>query len=126
MAYDSDGFLNPAPAEVEVDEVTKIILDAREFLSDPARWFKGQFESDEDGEFCVLGAIGYADDDWEEYCPSDARVQAAVRLANTLSPSWSLHTDAVSFVAAFNDDPTTTHADVLDLLDRAANTKPTQ
>lgn len=51
MAYDSSSF------KPQVDEVGQIILDARAFLSDPAKWFIPRDEVEE-GIQAVIASLG--------------------------------------------------------------------
>jgi hypothetical protein len=105
---------------VEVDEVGQIILKARELLSDPAKWCKGYHTNA--GAYCILGAIGARD--WNDGADEEVieRIESALpllfRLRAYVFDSWSNLKPAV---AAFNDAPSTTHADILALLDRAAS-----
>lgn len=93
-------------APVEVDEVGQIILKARELLSDPAKWCKGAFVSN--GAFCIAGAVGMRAFKDEEPLAD----KAVTRISGLLPPEFAS-------VSTFNDHPSTTHADVLALLDRA-------
>lgn len=96
-----------------------ILRAARGILSDESRWTKGFFARLPDGRtcfpfnrraacFCAFGALqraaGYADPD--VLLPSLA-VEASALL------------NAPGGLAVFNDDPKTTHADVLALFDAA-------
>lgn len=97
----------------EVDEVGRLILAARELLSDPAKWFKGNYICKQTGAMCILGALGWRDDINFDY-PSKVAKAAADRIADL---------DGI-YIPEFNDDPDTTHEQVLALLDRAAYAKP--
>lgn len=113
MAYDSENFQKP-----QVDEVGQIILKARELLSDPKRWCKGDLRRQ--GRVCVVGAICDAAGivDFSRHNASPVAEMALCRAMAALPVGFRA-------VPTFNDDPTTTHADVLALLDRAA-LSPTQ
>lgn len=111
MAFEGD-LQKFAPAEV--DEVGAIILKARELLSDPAKWFKGDFVCEQTGAMCLLGALGYRFADATKKTVLEPPCVAARQAADLLTEI--LDRD----VAAYNDDFATTHADVLTLLDQAA------
>lgn len=104
MAYDSSSY------KPQVDEVGQIILDARNVLSDPERWVQ-------------VGAVVPA----HAYCIYTALdnsrfasyLKAIERIVIALGHDPRTHGTPAIF--AFNDDPSTTHAMVLDLLDRAAS-----
>jgi hypothetical protein len=107
MPFDSANFEKP-----QVDEVGQIILKARDLLSDPAKWFKGDYVCQETGAVCILGALGVRDDRFDQ---SFEAVRPAIERIAAYLPF-----DFEASVFEFNDDPTTTHKMVLDLLDRAA------
>jgi hypothetical protein len=96
-----------------------IIKGARKILSDPKRWRKGKYGDDEDG-CCILGAMGIV------ACGSAWAFLSAIwsgedssltRAADMVVQHTSF--DPVMYTAAvFNDDPATTHQDVLDVLDK--------
>ena len=104
MAFDSTNFEKP-----QVDEVGQIILKAREYLSVPAHWCSQG--GGHGASMCIHIAL-------VEVCGYDTRLArpAVERVAVALGDKWG---DATT-IHAFNDDPNTTHADVLALLDRAA------
>lgn len=95
-------------APTEVDEVGQIILKARELLSDPAKWCQGRAANDR-GARCIIGALWELDDE-------AAQLRALRRIRKLAGTS----------IVLFNDDPNTTHAMVLDLLDRAATNSTAQ
>lgn len=101
MAYDSTTFEKP-PAEV--DEVGQIILKARDLLSDPAKWTNDASDCD---RYCIVTALAEVSPA-TQYLPL-CRIAAVLGFPGAVSSVWF-----------FNDRPTTTHADVLALLDRAA------
>lgn len=90
-----------------------ILVKARELIADPAHWTKGEFGRDAHGNgivpwlegrkpvcYCSLGAILTVGDSGDE---------AARVLEKHMRDS----------ITRFNDDPKTTHADVLAAFDRA-------
>lgn len=107
MAYDSSNF------KPQVDEVGQIILKARELLSDPARWLKGQLRCGT--QVCAVGALcealGIVDYGFASQSPLSE--PALLRVIRALPEGYQS-------VPGFNDADETTHADVLALLDRAA------
>src|SRR5689334_20955081 len=101
MPFEGD-IQNYAPAEVApVDEIGQIILKARDLLSVPEKWSKGDYTMRHviEGEcvceaFCILGAIGFRHD----YDPTDAQTNAAIRLSLMLNPG---EVDFVDVIAGF-------------------------
>ena len=87
------------------DEARQVLLDTREFLSDPNNWTR--FANERYGRYCLRGAIRYRGD-WQR----GARIGAMGAVLDQLPPEFSSVVD-------FNDHPSTTHADVLAVLDRA-------
>lgn len=92
----------------------EIIKGAREILSDPNRWHKGALENVDRSAMCILGAADkaceghwdaryIAEDLLEEHLPGGVEAFKGRKLVP---------------IAAFNDDPLTTHEDVLTLLDK--------
>ena len=76
---------------------------ARTFLSDPARWYKGDWGDGCDAR-CLVGALyDGADGEYDTFLASSEVVKRIVGRVP----------------AEFNDDPGTKHADVVAALDRA-------
>ena len=111
---------------------SEVLRAAKTKIADPARWTKGGGAFTADGEqvrvtdyraarWCALGATdacrtrnGAIDlYDCVVYLQRDDEVVAATRRVH---PDWVGNGGLVS---AFNDDPDTTHADVMALFDRA-------
>lgn len=107
-----------------------ILIRARELIADPAHWHQGEYTGDgaitdpETKCFCIIGAVDravleriglekYADHDGD-YAIDDAEGHpdgsTAIRRLQQFVPG---------LVSDFNDDPKTTHADVIGLLDKA-------
>ena len=97
----------------------EILEKARDLISDPERWAKGYYAHDKDGDYvpprdgnackwCAAGAtiVVSPDDDNDDSRHALALLQKAL-------PSGFL------FATNYNDRPTTTHADILALFDRA-------
>lgn len=95
MPFDQTNFI-----EAPVSRVVRILQVARAKIEDPANWRKDEFEKE--GRYCAVGAVisvsGWGD------CSAWRALDAVCELQCT---PW------------FNDQPTTTHADVLALFDRA-------
>lgn len=108
----------------------EVLTTVREALGDPERWWRDEYWPNlEDGEYgdvaecaCLLGACAIAQG-WvfdPEPAPTPASLIAAVEetgIRKRLGLSDVFENDAL--VAEFNDDPSTTHADILNVLDRA-------
>lgn len=105
----------------------RVLLDARIHLTDPANWYQGSYRKDagmrdvpasEGGCLCGLGAVNLAVARIRDYiypsCGSPYEY-AAEKLLGEQLPAGRIR----RFYAAYNDDPTTTHADVLAVFDRA-------
>lgn len=108
-----------------------ILKGTRELLSDPARWTKGQFARDKGGFvtrltsndavcWCVRGAILKTYDDHglfflDLFYLSTRLIERALP-ADLVSKSKE---DGKDPIVDFNDDPNTTHEDVLKVLDKA-------
>lgn len=106
--------------EPALDEVGVLIMKARDLLSDPARWYKGDFVCEDTGAVCVLGALGFREgypDLHQDARPATWAELAAIRIEEALPLQFRRHEQPIPH---FNDDDTTTHADILALLDRAA------
>ena len=116
--YVARDFVAPHPARPATDEV---LVKAREWLSDPARWWRKDFTPvgcsrlQEAPATCAWGACMRAAGQREAHQSESPFSSGAVRLlAATLTG-----TNNPLDVSDFNDDPSTTHADVLALFDRA-------
>lgn len=105
------GFATPHPPRVET-EVVRSLRRAREWLSNPARWAKGIYWGDEfhgnDRPACSINSI---------------KRGGTVETSPTFRAAADLLTRALppghAWVGGFNDDPATTHADIMALFDRA-------
>lgn len=91
----------PAPVDPAVETLRK----ARDWLSDPAHWTKCSTGS-HGGPTCAIGAI-------ERFNRGSWWGRATWLLSAQLPPMKG------TCIINFNDDPSTTHADVLALFDRA-------
>lgn len=93
------------------EEVIKDLKAAREVVS--RGWHKGS-ESDGKGNFCALAAVSIATGGSYDEITDHKRFQMVVDALLSRLGSKVKHD-----VAAFNDDPETTHQDVLNLFDKA-------
>lgn len=98
------------------------LLDARSRIAHPSNWIKGTFQ---DGDrYCVVGALSAvcAGRCWERPSDTERRLTRILagqlprqsgfqRLMRLRSARWSL--------IRFNDRPSTSHADVMALFERA-------
>lgn len=87
------------------------LIAARALIDTPQKWAKHSFGRANE-PMCALGACEVAGNaHWR-----DLETSRALRLALP-EGDWTQFGD--NLVAAFNDDPRTTHADILALFDRA-------
>lgn len=93
----------------EMPPVAALLSKARAYLSEPEHWMKGNFRN-QHGQVCALGAFYSACDyAWDYKAPTSFMVEGCNALANACPEP----------VIAYNDSPSTTHADILALFDRA-------
>ncbi len=111
MPFDSQSF-EVTEADV-VDPVLRNLITARDLLSDRRKWARGEYCVGD--AVCALGALLLANGEDPTrnggFCGNIKGEIGALRAV--LSPVW------LGFVHSFNDAPSTTHADVLALFDRA-------
>lgn len=92
--------------------VKENLIAAKALIDTPEKWIKGELVSN--GCYCSVGAI----EQTVPFAPGECAEYAAIEAA--LPPEFEDDTsDWNSVVAQFNDDPTTTHADIMALFDRA-------
>lgn len=95
----------------------EVLRKARELISDPARWTQGEIARDTDGVtvhadhrlavcWCAIGAVKHA--------AQHMGVHDVYKVFDALD-----QTAPGGLVVQFNDDPATTHDDVLAMFDRA-------
>lgn len=93
----------------------EVLVAARELVSVPERWTRGAFARDENGDrcstvsgvrFCVHGAI-------KHFAQS---VFVSDQVASVFAIANGVANDRIS---DFNDDPETTHPDIVAVFDRA-------
>ena len=109
--------------------VLELLQNARQLLSDPARWTKGCFARNAEGQavhpvlgkaacWCSVGAIR------KEFSREHGYTDRSATVSSFLDAHLLLHQLLSSGkhsagIPSFNDHPDTTHADVLALFDRA-------
>lgn len=103
-------------------ETIDTLKKARELISDPKRWNQGAYAIDESGEglrrngacgldavaWCAIGAIAKVVGQWSIMDPRIKKPWEALELDAKVTGD----------VTGYNDDATTTHADILALFDR--------
>lgn len=94
----------------------EIIRGAREILSDPKRWHRGNYADDSLERMCILGALGMASDRANVYATVGGIEFPALYRA-TQAVQQHIPAD-FEFIPQFNDDDSTTHQDVLNVLDK--------
>lgn len=111
---------NVIALEETMASVRENLIAAKALIDTPEKWGKGAFISGSSGCLCVLGALGVA-------ARSDAYAWN-YQDANALLSVLPFKASSETSLAKFNDDPRTTHADVMALFDRAiaASTKEEQ
>lgn len=96
----------------KMQEVVDVLVRARALIASEDRWCRGSYSKlQDDGffAFCAVGAELQATRgivDWSDESPSLLALIAALP-------------EGYDRISVFNDDPKTTHADVLALYDRA-------
>lgn len=101
----------------EAKTVLDVLVAARELISVPERWTRGSYARDIDGR-----QRGAKSDYATCWCASGAieRVAGDATFFGLQDKAWkALASLSGGSVATFNDDQRTTHADVLELFDRA-------
>ncbi len=92
------------------------LIAARALIDTPEKWQKGRFRSERKTYrcYCALGALF-------EVCGTgtDALASCRAALINALPVAWQPR-----MTARYNDLPSTTHADILSLFDRAIAAQP--
>lgn len=99
MPFDHVNFVLPA---VETDLALRVLTEARALIQLPENWCKVHFDNGNHAH-CILGALDCAGHSW---------------IGRTYLLD-ALPAGADRSVIIFNDNPATTHADVLALFDRA-------
>ena len=95
--------------------VKEILIAAKALIDTPEKWLKGALSTGDDTCFCAMGALGHAGG--FGLVASDKTPELA-SLLDSIPASFVWVTDKHR-LAAYNDDPATTHADIMALFDRA-------
>jgi hypothetical protein len=113
--------------------MNQILIRARELIADPEHWLQGDYAEDNLGigvlpwdpdayRRCLLGAVDAAAVEILGLNPiaySDHALYCVEKQPEVAKVIHQLQLEApAGMVADFNDDPETTHADVLALIDR--------
>jgi hypothetical protein len=105
-----------------------ILVRARELIADPANWVKGEYAQGSLADpathcFCLIGAVDRAVlekaglENYED-CDENILISEAESDLEAIAAIQKLQSNLDGLVSDFNDDPETTHADVLALLDK--------
>lgn len=89
----------------------KLLKEARELIKTPGRWGKGSYHRN--GKYCLMGALRHADA--EQF--TDAYGNAKVKLMKFIPTVNGV--PSYSGIVNFNDLPSTTHEDVIRVLNKA-------
>lgn len=109
MPFDSTWF---APnLSVRDQRALRVIAKMRTVLGDPDHWIQHSFQ--EQGNFCLIGALRHVTLDWS------LRERVTANLYAALPTDPRPHRLIVDAVIYFNDNCDTDHSDVIDLLDHA-------
>ena len=94
--------------------VKENLIAAKALIDTPAKWVRGDYRDTVTGCMCAIGSVARA----MELSPGkvEASTFEGKALALALPEGWERDTVAI---VEFNDDPTTTHADVMAMFDRA-------
>lgn len=95
--------------------VKENLIAAKALIDTPEKWLKGALSDDKETCFCAMGALGHVGG--FGLVASDVTPEMASLIGSI--PSSFLWTKQKNRLAAFNDDPETTHADIMALFDRA-------
>ena len=114
---------------MEYNEIAKVLRDTREILKDEKNWTKNNYYTDINGDcdfdldfqdaecFCISGALckslGYDTVHHEQYDfdSGNEKLKEVARFLYSLS-------DSIYYLPHFNDRESTTHGDIIDLLDK--------
>lgn len=92
----------------------KVLVSARELLSDEKRWTRHRYARDAAGDNAMLS--GKKAVCW---CLTGAVLNSPLRSSHQDIALDLIHGVVGGSIFGFNDDPTTTHADILRVLDAA-------
>lgn len=92
------------------DLVREVLEDAKALIDTPDKWVKGAYHGDDGTTHCALGALTIAVFRHREVYPIHSIAHKVLRAE--VPPVYLT-------ISAFNDSSKTTHADVMDMFDRA-------
>lgn len=98
--------------QVEISPVARVLREAREKIEKPSNWCMIYFTHPDSGAHCIEGALNAVG------CIFDNAVRDAL-IASIPAGHPALRHPRNIIPMMFNDYPSTTHADVLALFDRA-------
>jgi hypothetical protein len=100
----------------------------REFLTDPAKWHKGRISDERETCFCVMGAVWRTNP--ERMYDTTPATMETFRIITNIVQNRGFKFGRIdphkAYVAQWNDDPETTHEEVLSVLDEAIALKASQ
>lgn len=99
----------------EMATVRENLIAAKALIDTPEKWLKGALSTGDDTCFCAMGALGHAGG--FGLVASDKTPEMA-SLLDSIPASFVWVRDRHR-LAAYNDHPNTTHADIMALFDRA-------
>lgn len=94
----------------------EIVKNTRKYFTDPSKWDKGhyhQYRDDGSECYCLMGRI-YQEARWKDRIPNEFTPEVPI-IVQWLHDEFD---DPSLAVIEWNDNPATTHADILDILDR--------
>lgn len=105
------------------EAVTRILEDTLEYLSDPDHWYQGDASNPEDiTQKCLIGALTWADAQRARGERVGYRLSRYYQAQERCRSSIAAVTGEACYqIARWNDDPQTTHEDVVLVLKRAIN-----
>lgn len=97
--------------------VKENLIAAKALIDTPEKWIKGSLQNAEETCFCTYGAAAKVARTFPHKSGMDSLLTDA--LADALPDSFLPDPNGILSIAQFNDDPSTTHADIMALFDRA-------
>lgn len=98
-----------------------ILIEARDLIKDPENWnATGQFQR---GKYCIVTAIfsrcvDHSTRESVSSRPAGNKVRQAIRMHSHVPKSAINHRGGIDIIN-WNDDPSTTHSDVMDVMNAA-------
>lgn len=97
--------------------VKENLIAARALIDTPEKWIKGNLQNAEETCFCAYGAIAKVSRTYPNWSVDGFSMETSLRAA--LPSTFTPDPNGILYVAQFNDHPSTTHADIMALFDRA-------